>query len=168
MDCSALRRANSSYPDEWHRGISLQPASGRYHYRIWFRRFASGPAINAGISRWTERRASAFGGQNQTAVAVFGDSKSSPFYGVWLDAFREALDATYGIRCVNVANDAVAGTNSLSVLQRMQALGLGVANYIVIYCGVNDIQGGSPLSASIQNLSDMLDIVINEGGCRLS
>ncbi len=125
--------------------------------------FASGPAINAGISRWTERRASAFGGQNQTAVAVFGDSKSSPFYGVWLDAFREALDATYGIRCVNVANDAVAGTNSLSVLQRMQALGLGVANYIVIYCGVNDIQGGSPLSASIQNLSDMLDIVINEG-----
>ncbi len=124
---------------------------------------ASGPAINAGISRWTERRASVFGGQNQAAFAVFGDSRSSPFYGVWLDAFREALDATYGIRCVDVINNAVAGTNSLSVLQKMQTVGLGIANYVVIYCGVNDIQGGSPLSASLQNMSDMLDIVINAG-----
>ncbi|WP_211416681.1 SGNH/GDSL hydrolase family protein, partial [Agrobacterium tumefaciens] len=124
---------------------------------------ASGPAINAGISRWTERRASVFGGQNQTSISVFGDSKSSPFYGVWLDACREALDATYGIRCINVVNNAVAGTNSLSVLQKMQTVGLGTTNYVVIYCGVNDIQGGSPLSASLQNMSDMLDIVINAG-----
>jgi len=124
---------------------------------------ASGPAINAGISRWTERRASVFGGQNQTSISVFGDSKSSPFYGVWLDACREALDATYGIRCANIVNNAVAGENSLSVLQRMQSVGLGIANYVVIYCGTNDIQGGSPLSASLQNLSDMLDIVVNAG-----
>lgn len=124
---------------------------------------ASGPAINAGISRWTERRASVFGGQNQTSISVFGDSKSSPFYGVWLDACREALDATYGIRCANIVNNAVAGENSLSVLQKMQSVGLGIANYVVISCGTNDIQGGSPLSASLQNLSDMLDIVINAG-----
>lgn len=124
---------------------------------------ATSGALTAGVSRWVERKTEFFGGQLQSVVSVFGDSKSSPFFGVWLDACREALDGTGGIRCSNIVNNAEPGANSLSVLQKMQTVGLGISNYVVIYCGTNDIQSGSPLSSSEQNLNDMLDIVINAG-----
>lgn len=125
--------------------------------------FASGPAILAGISRWTERRTPNFGGQSQTVISVFGDSQTAPFSGVWLDALREALDGSFGIRCVNIVNNAVAGYNSLTVLNVMQTVGLGISNYVVIYCGTNDTQQGSPLSASIADLQAMLAIVSATG-----
>ncbi len=127
--------------------------------------FASGPAIKPTASYWTERTATVFGGQQQTVVRVFGDSQSAPFYGVWTDAFREALDGSFGIRVLNVENYAVPGENSLNALNAMQDKGLGIANYIVIYTGTNDVQGGSPLSASMANLEAMLDIV-DAGGRR--
>ncbi|QTG12892.1 hypothetical protein G6M86_06400 [Agrobacterium tumefaciens] len=125
--------------------------------------FASADPIVAGVSRWTERTTQSFGGQAQVAITVFGDSKASPFYGVWADACREALDGSFGIRCIDMQNHAIAGSNSLNVLNKMQDVGLGIANYVIIDAFTNDQQQGSPLSASLSNLQTMLDNVSASG-----
>lgn len=122
-----------------------------------------GTNVTAGISRWTEKRSDTFGGQRQTAISCFGDSLSSSFFGGWQEACREALDGTFGIRAAYLINNAVAGSNSLDAWTRMQALGLGIANYVTIGTGANDIQGGSPLSASIANQTNMMDYVNSAG-----
>ncbi|NTA84884.1 SGNH/GDSL hydrolase family protein, partial [Agrobacterium tumefaciens] len=124
---------------------------------------ASANPIVAGVSRWTERTTQSFGGQAQVAIAVFGDSKASPFYGVWTDACREALDGSFGVRCIDMQNHAVAGSNSLNILNKMQDVGLGIANYVIIDAFTNDQQQGSPLSASLSNLQAMLNKVTTEG-----
>lgn len=124
---------------------------------------ASAAPIVAGVSRWTERTTQSFGGQAQVAITVFGDSKASPFYGVWADACREALDGSFGIRCIDMQNHAIAGSNSLNVLNKMQDVGLGIANYVIIDAFTNDQQQGSPLSASLSNLQTMLNNVTAAG-----
>ncbi len=122
--------------------------------------YMSAGSITAGISRWTERTViDTFGGQQQVVMAVFGDSEHADFVGVWTDAFREALDGTFGIRCVNVLNYAVPSSNSLDALNSMEEEGLGIANYVFVGTATNNIQQDTPLSASIANLEDMLDFV---------
>ncbi|QTG12365.1 hypothetical protein G6M86_03515 [Agrobacterium tumefaciens] len=141
----------------------VQVPNGGIFTEYGFGVLASANPIVAGVSRWTERTTQSFGGQAQVAIAVFGDSKASPFYGVWADACREALDGSFGVRCIDMQNHAVAGSNSLNILNKMQDVGLGIANYVIIDAFTNDQQQGSPLSASLSNLQAMLNKVTTEG-----
>lgn len=125
--------------------------------------YASAGAIDVQASYFTERTSSLFGGQIARNLMIYGDSISAPFFGAWFDALRETLDGSYGLRINSIDNQAVPGYNSGSVLDTMNSHGLGIANYIIIFCGTNDVQGGSPLSTSISDLETMLDTVNSAG-----
>lgn len=96
-------------------------------------------------------------------LSIWGDSKSSPFHGVWSDAFREALDGSLGIRVVSIVNNAIAGQTSSQQLTAMTASGVGNATDVIVHIGTNDIQQAASELITVSNLSSMLSIVAAAG-----
>lgn len=126
--------------------------------------FASGSAVTPAVSWWSETFSDFFAGQQSLSLAFFGDSTISDFAGGLQENLREAIDfSKHGVRVNGWENWAVPNTNTLDVKNSFDAHGVGIANVVVIAAGTNDIQGGSPLSASLSNLEYVLDGVIGAG-----
>ena len=96
-------------------------------------------------------------------VRIFGDSTSEYLLGMWQDDLADMLDHTFGVKVGLITNYAVAGTNSANVVSSIATNGLGVASYVVVAIGTNDVQGGSPLSGSDSNLRSIINTIKTAG-----
>lgn len=99
-------------------------------------------------------------------LAIYGDSKSAPYFGAWSDAFREALDGSAGIRVTEIVNRAVSGQNSLDQYNVMVANPPTGMSDCVIHIGTNDIQAGATPEVSQTNITNMIDLA-RANGCRV-
>jgi len=122
-------------------------------------------ATNAGLSIEfpSAARLSEPQGGRSVRLAVYGDSKSDGYFGVWTDQFREALDGSSGVRVTQINNYAVSGDNSIAAYGVMLAnLPTGMTD-VVIHVGTNDVQGGADASVTLTNIDDMIDTCVANG-----
>lgn len=135
--------------------------------------FANGSAVTPAISWISETIEDSFGGEPSLTFSVYGDSISAPFAsgatsgvfaGSWVDSFREAIDRSpQGVKVTGWNNYAVPSHNSADLVALFDTHGVGASNYIVLFIGTNDVQGGSALSASVGNLTYVLGEIRDAG-----
>lgn len=125
------------------------------------------PTSNVASCQFTdliiERNSDPLGRSELAEVRIFGDSTSDYLVGAWPDDFKDMLDMTFGVKLGYVTNLAVSGTNTLDALHSIQSNGLGNAYYVVVAVGTNDIQSGSPLSATTSNMQAIIQAIQSQG-----
>ena len=80
-------------------------------------------------------------------IRIFGDSTAADFPGSFGRYLKGLLDGTYGVAVRDIVNFAVVGDTTAQQNAVMDAKGFGVATYVVLCMGTNDIQGQLDLSA---------------------